>query len=71
MSTNFAKTLVWKQDYDVILWRHKQPTPNTNDYPMPLNETSPWKVSAYATADTQMQNLIKITKVRKQSNYEP
>ena len=43
MSTNFAKTLVWKQDYDVILWRHKQRTPNTNDYPMPLNETSPMK----------------------------
>ena len=43
MSTNFAKTLVWKQDYDVILWRHKQRTPNTNDYPMPLNETPPMK----------------------------
>ena len=39
MSTNFAKTLVWKQDYNVILWRYKQRTPNTNDYPMPLNET--------------------------------
>ena len=39
MSRNFAKTLVWKLDYDVILWRHKQRTPNTNDYPMPLNET--------------------------------
>jgi len=38
MSTNFAKTLVWKQDYDVVLWRHKQRTPNTYDYPMPLNE---------------------------------
>ena len=49
MSTNFAKTLVWKQDYDVISWRHKQGTPNTNDYPMPLNETPPWNVSAYAT----------------------
>ena len=43
MSTNFAKTLVWKQDYDVILWRHKQHTPNTNDYPMPLNEATPMK----------------------------
>jgi len=31
MSTNFAKTLVWKQDYDVILRRHNQRTPNTND----------------------------------------
>ena len=38
MSTNFAKTLVWKQDYDVKLWRRKQRTTNTNDYPMPLNE---------------------------------
>jgi len=50
MSTNFAKTLVWKQDYDIILWRHKQRTPNTNDYPMPLNELPPMKIfSAYAT----------------------
>jgi len=32
MSTKFAKTLVWKQDYDVILWRHKERTTNTNDY---------------------------------------
>jgi len=23
MSTNFAKTLVWKHEYDVKLWRHK------------------------------------------------
>jgi len=38
MSTNFAKTLVWKQDYDIKLWRHKQRTPNTNDYAMPLNK---------------------------------
>ena len=30
--------LVWKQDYDVKLWRHNQRTPNKNDYPMPLNE---------------------------------
>jgi len=49
MSTNFAKTLVWKQDYDIKLWRHKQRTTNTNDYPMSLNETPPWKFSAYAT----------------------
>jgi len=49
MSKYFAKTLVWKQDYDVKLWRHNLRTPNTNDYPMPLNETPPWKLSAYAT----------------------
>jgi len=24
MSTNFAKTLVWKYEYDVELWRYKQ-----------------------------------------------
>ena len=38
-SWNFAKTLVWKQEYDVKLWRHKQRTPNTNDHRMALNET--------------------------------
>ena len=42
--TNFAKTLVWKREYDVKLWRHKQRTPNTNDYHMPLNETPPMKI---------------------------
>jgi len=52
MSTNFAKTLVWKQDYDVILWRHKQRTPNTKKYKLPYATEwtpPPWKVSAYAT----------------------
>jgi len=29
MSTNFAKTLVWRHGNDVKLWRHKQRTPNT------------------------------------------
>jgi len=37
MSTNFAQTLVWKQEYDVKLWRRKQRTSNTNDHHMPLN----------------------------------
>jgi len=36
MSTNFAKALVWKYDYDVKLRRHKQRTPNTNDHHTPL-----------------------------------
>ena len=31
MSTNFAETLVWKHEYDVKMWRHKQLTPNKND----------------------------------------
>jgi len=31
--------LVWKYEYDVKLWRHKQRTPNTNDHHMPLNAT--------------------------------
>jgi len=39
MSRNFARTLVWKHEYDVKLWRHKQRTPNTNDHHMSLNET--------------------------------
>ena len=37
-STNFAKTLAWKCEYDVKLWRHKQRRTNTNDHNMPLNE---------------------------------
>ena len=61
-STNFAKTLVWKQDYDVKLWRHKQRTPNTNDYPMSLNETPPWKFTVYATGilTRLSDNLLKL-----------
>jgi len=49
MSTNFAKTLVWKHGNDVKLWRHKQCTPQTNNHHMTLNQTPPWKFSAYAT----------------------
>ena len=41
MSKNFAKTLVWKHEYDVILWRHTQRTPNADDHHMPLNENTP------------------------------
>jgi len=37
VSTNFAKTLVWKHANDVKLWRHKQRTPNANDHHMTLN----------------------------------
>jgi len=47
MSTNFAKTLVWKHEYDVNLWRHKEGTPNY--YHMPLNESPPLKISAHVT----------------------
>jgi len=38
MSTNVAKTLVWKHEFYVKLWCYKQCTPNTNDHHMPLNE---------------------------------
>ena len=44
MSTNFAKTLIWKHEYDVKVWRHKQRTPNANDHHMPLNEKPPMKI---------------------------
>jgi len=44
VSTNFAKALLWKHEYDVKLWRHKQRTPNTNDHHVPLNETPPVKI---------------------------
>ena len=58
MSKKLAKTLVWKYDYDVKLWRHKQRTPNINDHHMPLNEIPPWKFSAYATADSCHGSLM-------------
>jgi len=44
MSTNFAKTLVWKHGNDVKLWRHKQRTPNANDHLMNLNQNTPMKI---------------------------
>jgi len=28
----WSKTLVWKQDYDIKLWRQRQRTSNTNDH---------------------------------------
>ena len=50
MSKNFTKTLVWKHAYDAKLWRHKERTSNTNDHHMPLNDSPPWKFSAYPIA---------------------
>jgi len=44
MSTNFAKTLVWKRGNDVKLWRHKQRKPNTNGHHMTLNQPPPMKI---------------------------
>ena len=41
MSTNFAKSLVWKHGYDVKLRRHKQRIPNTNDNHMQM-PPPPW-----------------------------
>jgi len=38
MSTNLAKTMVWKQDYDIKLCRHEQLTSNKNDHHLLLNE---------------------------------
>jgi len=49
VSAKVAKTLVWKHEHDVKLCRHKKLTTNINGYHMPLNETTPWKFSAYAT----------------------
>jgi len=44
VSTNFAKTLVWKHEYDVQLWHHEQWTRNKNDHHMPLNEPLPHEI---------------------------
>jgi len=58
MSTNFPKTLVWKHEYNIKLWRHKESTPSTNDQHMSLYETPPWKSSAYAN-DQHATDMIK------------
>jgi len=41
-STNFAKTLVRKRKYDVILWRCKQRLSNNNDHHTLLLNTRIW-----------------------------
>jgi len=58
MSTNFAKTMVWK--YSTKLWRHKQRTPNTNDHDMPLNEPPPMKnfCVRHCTNHRKLQNCV-------------
>ena len=45
VSTNFAKTLVCKREYDVILWRHKQCISSNNGHhrPTPLLNTRIWQ----------------------------
>jgi len=42
LSTNFAKTLVCKREYDVILWRHKQRITSNNDHHTPLLNNRIW-----------------------------
>jgi len=45
MSTNFVKTLAWKHDYDVELWRHEYKwPPYATEWKPPTR-----KFSAYAT----------------------
>ena len=46
MSTNFAKTLVWKHGNDVKLWRHKQRTMTTI---WPWTKPPAWTFSPCAT----------------------
>jgi len=48
MSTNLAKTLVWKHGNDVKLWRHKQHT-KYKWPPYDPEANPPHKFSAYAT----------------------
>jgi len=42
VSANFAKTLVWKREHDVVLWRHNQRTSSNNDYHTPLLNIRIW-----------------------------
>jgi len=49
VSTNFAKTLAWKNEWFQTVASQIAHT-NTNDHHKPLSETPPWKFSAYPTA---------------------
>jgi len=40
VSTNFAKTLFWKREYDIILQRYKQHVSSNNDHHTPLLNTT-------------------------------
>jgi len=42
VSTNFAKMLVCKREYDVVLWRHKLRISSKNDQYTPLLNTRIW-----------------------------
>jgi len=65
VSTNFAKTLVWRHEYDVKLRRHKQRTSNTNDYPMPLNEIPLMKIFCVRHCFTENQLKLPGERVQK------
>jgi len=43
VSTHFAKIMICKREYDVILWRHRQRISNNNDHYTPLLNTRIWK----------------------------
>jgi len=48
ISTNVARTLVWKHVYDVKLWRHN--SSHKYKWPPYATEWTPsWKFSVYAT----------------------
>jgi len=69
MSTNFAKTLVWKHEYVIKLWRHKDRTTQTNDHHMPPNETphenflrTPPPLVAYNAWNKTPESIFQITR---------
>jgi len=74
MPTNIAKTLVWKHEYNVKLWRHKHHTSNKNDHHIATEwNPPPWKFSAYATAACKqtywMIAVIFCTETSRHVNY--
>jgi len=44
VSTNFAKTLDWKREFNIAVWRHKQRIPSNNDRQTPLVKLRIFKV---------------------------
>ena len=50
VSTNFAKTMICKREYDVILRLHKRRISNNNDHYTPLLNTRIWKGSIQSSS---------------------
>ena len=71
MSRNFAKSFVWKHEYDVKLWRQKQPHQiQMTDHHMPLNETTPHENFLRTPLRQSLVSISSYRKIKKRSSSQ-